>query len=151
MLQSVFPTCSPFLCIANILPRFSPVLRTQGNVDDAYNTCSFVLLQLGETIPESVAPEAAKTMVEDTLKMYEEAYDDDWLERKMEGNTLRTLIKIYNVMAFSSYFCKSYSMVVYFTCKAVQLSLRNGICEHTPLSFLQFTGVVTKDDNAVLC
>ena len=151
MLQSVFPTCSPFLCIANILPRFSPVLRTQGNVDDAYNTCSFVLLQLGETIPESVAPEAAKTMVEDTLKMYEEAYDDDWLERKMEDKTLRTLIKIYNVMAFSSYFCKSYSMVVYFTCKAMQLTLHRGLCEHTIITLLQFTSVVTKDENAVQC
>jgi len=149
--QYVVSVCSPFLCIANVLPRFSPVLRAQGNVDDAYNTCSFVLLQLGETIPESVAPEASKAMVEDTLKMYEEVYDGDWLERKMEGNTLRTLIKIYNVMAFASYFCKSYSMLVYFTCKAVQLSLRNGICEHTPLSFLQFTGNETNDDDAVLC
>eukprot|EP00984_Skeletonema_dohrnii_P021242 scaffold10556_cov123-Skeletonema_dohrnii-CCMP3373.AAC.1 len=95
----------------DILPRFSPALRTQGNVEDAYNTCSFVLLQLGETIPESVAPEASKTMVEDTLKMYEEVYDGDWLERKMEDKTLLTTLHLYSSIAFASYFCKPYSMV----------------------------------------
>ena len=151
MLQYVVSVCSPFLCIANVLPRFSPVLRAQGNVDDAYNTCSFVLLQLGETIPDSVTPEAAKTMVEDTLKMYEEVYDDDWLERKMEDKTLLTTLQFYSSIAYASFYCKSYSMVVYFICKSVQLSLRNGICEHTPLSFLQFTGNETNDDDAVLC
>ncbi|KAK1738571.1 putative AAA ATPase [Skeletonema marinoi] len=99
-------------CFEDKLPSYlllSQILRTQGNGADAYNTCSFVLLQLGETIPESVAPEAAKTLVEDTLKMYEEVYDDDWLERKMEDKTLLTTL-------------------------------------HST-----FTGVVTKDDDAVLC
>ena len=116
-----------------------------------YDTCSFVLLQLGETIPDLVAFDAVKTMAKDTLTMYQAVVNDDWLERKMEDETFHTKLQFYNSIAFSSFFCKSYSLLVYFTCKAVQLSLQKGICEHTPLSLLQFTGVVANNDNAVLC
>eukprot|EP00985_Skeletonema_marinoi_P029067 scaffold26635_cov209-Skeletonema_marinoi.AAC.1 len=126
------------------------IFLTQGRVVDAYDTCSFVLLQLGETIPDLVAFDDVKTMAKDTLTMYEEVDDDDWLERKMEDETFHTKLQFYTSIAYSSFFCKSYSLLVYFTCKAVQLSLQKGICEHTPLSLLQFTGVVANNDNAVL-
>lgn len=115
---------------------------------DAYNTCSFVLLQLGETIPDSVTTEDAKTMVEDTLKMYEEVYDDDWLEKRMEDKNLQVVAKFYSVIIFSAYFCRSRSTAMYLVCKSVQLSLRNGSCLYTPLSVLQLVGFATevKDD-----
>ena len=109
------------------------------------------MLQLGETIPDLVAFDDVKTMAKDTLTMYEEVDDDDWLERKMEDETFHTKLQFYTSITFSSFFCKSYSLHVYFTCKAVQLSLQKGICEHTPLSLLQFTGAVANTDNAVLC
>jgi len=131
----------------------SSVFQTQGKCIDAYNTCSSVLLQLGETIPDAVAPGIAKTMVEDTLKMYEEVDDIDWLERNIEDNALRTTLQFYSSIADSSYLCKPVTMAVYFTCKAVQLSLRKGICDHTTMSLLQFTRVMNMatDDNAVMC
>eukprot|EP00985_Skeletonema_marinoi_P029450 scaffold27900_cov117-Skeletonema_marinoi.AAC.1 len=37
--------------------RPSPVFQAQGKVADAYGTCSSILTQLGETIPDSVDPE----------------------------------------------------------------------------------------------
>eukprot|EP00985_Skeletonema_marinoi_P035549 scaffold46894_cov336-Skeletonema_marinoi.AAC.1 len=37
--------------------RLSPVFQAQGKVVDAYRTCSSILTQLGETIPDSVDPE----------------------------------------------------------------------------------------------
>ncbi len=92
-------------------------------------------------------------MVEDTLKMYEEVDDDDWLERNIGDKALRTTLQFYSSIAASSFFCKPVTMTVYFTCKAVQLSLRKGICDHTTLSLLQFTRVINMvtDDDAVLC
>lgn len=137
---------------SSLLSRFSSVFQTQGKGVDAYNTCKNVLLQLGETVPDSVAPGIAKTMVEDTLAMYEEV-DNDWLERNIQDNALRTTLQFYSSIACSSYLCKPVTMAVYFTCKAVQLSLRKGICDHTTLSLLQFTRVMNMatDDNAVLC
>ena len=115
---------------------------------DAYNTCSFVLLQLGENIPDSVTPEAAKTMIEDTLKMYEEVYDDDWLEKKMEDETLRIVVKFYSAIIFLAYFCRSKYTAIFFICKAVQLSLRNGACVYTPLTLLQLLGFAIEDKHA---
>ena len=114
-------------------------------MNDAYNTCSFVLLQLGETIPESVTSEAAKTMVEDTLKMFEEVYDDDWLQRRMEDETLRIVVKFYSVIILLAYFCRSRNTAMYFICKSVQLSLRNGACAYTPLSLLQLVGFAMEE------
>jgi hypothetical protein len=128
------------------------VLQAQGKVNDVYDTCSAILTELGESIPESYNLTIASKMTNDTLHMYAKAANKGWLERKETGDkTLRTTLQFYSAIALASYFCKSYSMVVYFTCKAVQLSLRKGICEHTSLTLIQFTSVAANDENAVLC
>lgn len=135
-----------------IMPQLSSVFQKRDKCVEAYNTCSNVLLQLGETIPDSVAPEIAKTMAEDTLAMYEEVDDIYWQERNIEDNALRTTLQFYSSIAYSSYLCKPVTMAVFFTCKAVQLSLRKGICDHTTMSLLQFTRVMNMaiGDNAVM-
>ena len=149
MPRSLFLSLGQFVHIAHTACLFI-VFQAQGKVTDAYNTCSFVLHQLGENIPDSVAPEAAKTMIEDTLKMYEEVYDDDLLERKMEDETLRIVVKFYSAITFLAYMCRSQHTAIFFICKAVQLSLRNGACVYTPLSLLQLMGfaIQDKDKNA---
>jgi len=120
-------------------------------VKDVYDTCSAILTELGESIPECYTLSKSSVMLVETLKMYEEV-GDKWLEgEKTDDKTLQTTLQFYNVIALASYFCKSYSMVVYFTCKAVQLTLHRGLCEHTIITLLQFTSVVTKDENAVQC
>ncbi len=95
-------------------------------------------------------------MVEDTLTMYREGDDIAWLERNIEDNALRTTLQFYSSIIYSSYVCKPITMTVYFTCKAVQLSLRKGICDHTTMSLLQFTRAINmaSDDNignSVMC
>ena len=120
-------------------------------MNDVYDTCSAILTELGESIPESYTLCKSAEMLAETLKMYEEL-GDKWLKgEKTDDKTLQTTLQFYNVIALASYFCKSYSMVVYFTCKAVQLTLHRGLCEHTIITLLQFTSVVTKDENAVQC
>jgi len=87
-------------------------------------------------------------MIPETLHMYAQVYGDDWLEKKMEDTTLCYIIKFYSSMANAAYFCKHPHMVAYFVCKMVQLSLRNGVCQHTPLAFMQLSSIVIRFDNA---
>lgn len=127
------------------------VLHAQGKVNEVYTTCSAILTELGETIPESYTFAMASRQMIATLNAYEEV-GDHWIKgKKTADKTLYKTLQFYNVIALASYFCKSYSMVIYFTCKAVQLSLQRGLCEHTSSALIQFTSVVTKEDNAALC
>ena len=120
-------------------------------MNDVYNTCSSVLVEIGESIPESSALINSSEMIKDTLNMYKEV-GDKWLEgEKTNDKTLNTTLQLYRAIALASFFCKSYNMVVYFTCKAVQLTLQRGLCEFTLVSIMQFASVTTLDDNAALC
>ena len=90
-------------------------------------------------------------MIKETLNMYREV-GTQWLEgEKTDDKTLNTTLQLYRALALASYFCKSHSVVVYFTCKAVQLTLRKGLCKCTPLTLLLFTSTSMTDDNAVFC
>lgn len=129
----------------------SLVSLAQGKVADAYITCSSILTQLGETVPESVTPETVAAMIPETLRMYDEVYGDDWLGKKMEDMTLRNVVKFYSSMATSAFFCKPPHIVAYFVCKVVQLSLQNGVCQHTPLAFLQLSNIIIQDGNNTAC
>eukprot|EP00984_Skeletonema_dohrnii_P027159 scaffold16617_cov136-Skeletonema_dohrnii-CCMP3373.AAC.4 len=126
-------------------------LHAQGKLNDVYDTCSAILTELGESIPEFYNLSMATTVADETLKMYEDA-GEEWLKSDATvDKTLLNTLQLYKAISFASFFCKSHSMVVYFASKAVQLSLSRGICEHTPLSLLQFTSVAIKDDNAMMC
>jgi cytidylate kinase len=127
------------------------VLQAQGKVNDVYTTCSTILTELGETIPESYTFTMASKQMTATLNAYEKVGENFIKGEKTVDKTLYKTLQFYNVIALASYFCKSYSMVIYFTCKAVQLSLQRGLCEHTASALIQFTSVVTKEDNAALC
>ena len=119
-------------------------------MNDVYNTCSSVLIKLGESIPESSTLSTSE-MVTDTLNMYADV-GTKWLEgEKTNDKTLNTTLQLYRAIALASFFCKSYNMVVYFTCKAVQLTLQRGLTESTPLSLMQFASAAMTDDNAVCC
>lgn len=132
--------------ISDVLLCSSLVLISQGKVNDAYNACSFALTKLGESIPDSMRPDTAKTMIKETLNLYE---DDEWLKkRKMEDNTLRTIVKFYMKIATAAYFCKPKLLLVYFVCRSAQLNLRNGIFQHTPLATIHFASIAIKDENA---
>ena len=119
-------------------------------MNDVFNTCSSVLIKLGESIPESSTVNTSE-MIRETLNMYN-AVGTKWLEgEKTDDKTLNTTLQLYRAIALASFFCKSYNMVVYFTCKAVQLTLQSGLTESTPLSLMQFASAAMSDDNAVRC
>ena len=115
-----------------------------------YDTCSSVLVELGESIPDSSTVTTSE-MIRETLNMYNEV-GDKWFEgERTHDKTLNTTLQLYRAIALASFFCKHRNMVVYFTCKAVQLTLRKGLCECTPLTLLLFTSTSMTDDNAAFC
>ena len=130
-------------------PLHLPVFLAQGKVVDAYNTSSSILTQLGETVPEAVTLEAVGVMIPETLNLYAEVYCEDWLEKKMEDTTLCNIVKFYSVTVTAAYFCKPMHMLAYFVCKMVQLSLQNGVCQHTPVALMQLSFITIRFDNAV--
>ncbi len=131
--------------------RSSTVFQAQGKVSDAYDTCSSILTELGETIPESVDPDETVAIIPETLRKYDEVYGDDWLGRKMEDYTLRYVVRFYGQMITCAFFFKVRHIVSYYVCKVVQLSLRNGVCEYTPLSMLQLSNVLIRSGNNAHC
>ena len=117
------------------------VFISQGHANEAFDTCSSILTQLGETVPDAVTVETVGGMIPETLSMYSKVYGDDWLGRKMEDTNLCSITKFYSAIAAAAFFCKPSHMVGYFVCKVVQISLQNGVCEHTPLALLQLSSV----------
>ena len=119
-------------------------------MNDVYNTCSSVLIKLGESIPDSSTVTTSE-MIRETLKMYADV-GDKWLEgEKTDDKTLNTTLQLYRAIALASFYCKHHNMVVYFTCKAVQLTLQRGLCEFTLVSIMQFASVTTLDVNSIFC
>ena len=82
-------------------------------------------------------------MLPETLSMYSEVYGDDWLAKKMEDSSLCNILEFYSAIATAAYFCKPPHVVAYFVCKMVQMSLRNGVCQHTPLALMQLSSIIS--------
>ena len=134
-----------------ILIFLCSVLHAQGRVADAYMTCSSILNQLGEKVPESIDPESVKAMVPETLKEYNDIYGDEWLGRKVEDSKLHSIVGLYTQMTTCAFLFKAPHIVAYFVCKGVQISLRNGVCEHTPLAFIHLSNVLTRSGKHTAC
>jgi hypothetical protein len=131
----------------------SSVLQAHGKSNDVYNICAFVLTQLGESIPpESYSLSMSPIIIKKTFDAYDAVDGEVWLKReKTHDKTLDMTLQFYRAIGFASYFSKSPQIVVYFACKAVQLSIKKGVCEHTAIAILQFAGVVITDSNAIAC
>ena len=118
-----------------------------------YNICASVLTQLGETIPpESYSRSMSPIIIKKTFDAYDAVDGEVWLKReKTDDKTLDMTLQFYRAIGFASYFSKSPQIVVYFVCKAVQLSIKKGVCKYTAIAILQFAGVVITDSNAIAC
>lgn len=86
--------------------------------------------------------ETVAATITETVKMYNGAYDDDWLKQKMEDRTLQNVVKFYGALVNSAFFCRPKHHVGYIVCKAVQLSLKHGACQDTPIAFLRLSNFV---------
>lgn len=133
------------------------VLIVRDKANEAYNICSSTLTELGETIPnpDSVEPERVKTEIAETINMYNQVCEDDngWLKRELDDSKERIVDKFYGTIVQASYFSKRKKMLAYFACKGFQLSLRNGLCQYTPINGIHFAHVAfatMKDQNAVV-
>ena len=124
----------------------------QGQWGEAYTTCSSILTQLGETVPEpeSVSLETAESLVQKTLKRYTEVYGDDWLGKEMSDTTLCYTMKFYTLLANAIFFFQHKLVVAYYLCKAVQLSFHHGVCKYTPRALVVLSSFVVQFDNAAL-
>jgi len=134
------------------------VLLVQGKANEAYNICSSTLTELGESIPnpDSVEPDTVKTEIAETINMYNQVCEDDngWLKREeVDDGKERIMDKFYGTIATASYFSNRKKIMAYFSCKGFQLSLRNGVCQHTPSNGIVFAHVAfatMKVQNAVV-
>ena len=84
-------------------------------------------------------------MIGDTVKMYDEVFCDAWLETKMQDRTLQSVAKLYTAMLNAACFFKAEDFTHFHICKMVQLSLRHGSCQSTPVSFLYLSGMINLD------
>lgn len=133
------------------------VLIVRNKANEAYNICSSTLTELGESIPnpDSVEPERVKTEIAETINMYNQVCEDDngWLKREVDDSKERIVDKFYLNFATACFFSNRKKMLAYFACKGFQLSLRNGVCQHTPSNAIAFAHVAfatMKDQNAVV-
>ncbi len=127
----------------------SLVLLSQGNPNGAYEVCVSVFSKLGESIPASIKPEEARAVLAETLTMYKEVSSEEgWINKGLEDEKVRTVVKIYNKFVVTCYLCKQKHMMVYHMCRALRLSLQNGACQYTPLTLAHFAGYCAmKDEN----
>ena len=130
------------------------VFLAQGLANEAYTTCSSILAQLGEAVPDIVTEEMVGDIIPETLSMYSEICGDDWLGTKMEDTKLCNIVKFYSLLTTAAYFCKPSSG--YFVCRTIQMSLQNGVCEYTPIAVMKLSSIAfnkandTKFSNASL-
>ena len=133
------------------------VLIVRNKANEAYNICSSTLTELGESIPnpDSVEPDTVNTEIAETINMYNQVCEDDngWLKREVDDSKERIVDKFYLNFATACFFSNRKKMLAYFACKGFQLSLRNGVCQHTPSNAIAFAHVAfatMKDQNAVV-
>ena len=118
----------------------SLVLLSQNNPNGAYETCISVLSQLGEPIPSSIEPEEASSMLADTLTMYKEVHNtEEWMNKRLEDEKIQTIAKTYLAFVLTCFLFKQKHIGMFHICRAVQLSLKHGICQYTPSALVQFT------------
>lgn len=83
-------------------------------------------------------------MIAETLMLYNEIFDEDWLESKMENFTLQNVVRFYGAMAAHAFLCKPKHMRGYFICKMLQISLNHGPCSYTPIALLKLSNFVNR-------
>ena len=108
---------------------------------EAYTLCHKVLSQLGEEIPESLQPDQITEMVEATSKMVQRISEKDLLEMKEMDERLSITMNFYRIMGHAVYFGKP-GMILFVASRMVQLTMENGLCEHSILGFVQFAAII---------
>ena len=109
-----------------------------------------MLSHLGETIPETVTPQAVEAIVPETLYKVEKGYNVEWLGKKIKDESVSRILEFYTALVTASYFFKQPHVMAFFVCKMVNLSLQHGVCKHAPLAFLQLANIVMSFDTAPL-
>ena len=70
--------------------------------------------------------------------------EGELLEMKEMDEKLSTSIKFFNFMMSAAYLGKpKREMMIFFLCKMVQLTIKNGLCKHSILAFIKFAALLT--------
>jgi len=80
-------------------------------------------------------------MVDMTLKMVNRISAKDLLDMKEMDEKLSISMHFYNIMGTAAYFGK-HEMIHFVACRMVWLTMKNGLCKHSILGFVQFSGVI---------
>ena len=80
--------------------------------------------------------------------MYDEVYEDEWINRRLENERIRSIVKIYKSFVIACFLCKQRHIYIYHMSRAVQLSLKNGASQYTPLALIHFAGYAMKNEKS---
>jgi hypothetical protein len=82
-------------------------------------------------------------MIIGTLNMVKHISERDFLEMEEMDERLSISMKFYNLIMAASYLGEAKrEMMIFFTCRMVQLTMKNGLCKYSILAFIQFAAIL---------
>jgi hypothetical protein len=107
----------------------------------AYAIGREVLSQLGEDIPETLSSTQNTTLMTATIEMVKGISDKNFLGMKEMDSKLARSMQFYSLMWRAAYLAKP-EMAPFLVCRAVQLTMENGLSKHSIASFLSLAALL---------
>jgi hypothetical protein len=119
------------------------VLLDRRSFLEACSICRQVLSQLGEVIPQSLQPDQITHMVAETSDLMRKlgVFDRGLADVKEADERLSISMHLYSIMGTAAYFGIP-EIFPFVACRMVQLTMKNGLCKHSIIGFLHFSGVL---------
>ncbi|KAL7465012.1 hypothetical protein ACHAXS_006522 [Conticribra weissflogii] len=111
---------------------------------EAFETCRWILSELGENLPDAVGDDNIDATSLETYSMYSCLTNSNFL--KMKQNKCQrqiAVMKFYNQLITVTYHAASRQMRQYYICKWAQSNLTNGCCTLTPNCLATFSCILT--------
>jgi hypothetical protein len=93
------------LMVVLIRTSCTQILHNSEELDEAYFTCRQVLIDLNETIPDTIDSEKLTLMVKETGKLLENISEADIVEMKAMDSVLSLTLKFLSLLVRSSATC----------------------------------------------
>ncbi len=119
---------------------------------EACSLCRDVLSQLGEDTPQSFQPDQITQMVAETTDIIRKlgVLDRGLVNMKEADERLGSSMHLYSIMGTAAYFGKP-ELFSFVACRMVQLTMKSGLCKHSIIGFIHFSGVLSRGKIAKKC
>ncbi|KAL7548021.1 hypothetical protein ACHAWF_011302 [Thalassiosira exigua] len=117
------------------------ILHDREAVEEAYITSYNILLQLGEAIPDAFGPKEVYSEHKKTSKMLVGLSEESLMEMEQMAHEKQYILKFYRIITVASYSAKA-SLVPFFTCRMVQLTMEHGLSPYSIMAFVQYAAMM---------